>query len=416
MDASVSKLSLEDNAQLNEFVTDDLLIGLGRVNTYLDWQPNANTRVLIETQFLGANPLSSATVDRRFHILGYMPTPGNPTVYDTTIHLPLQPGESRYTGFNLERAWGEIRFNQYLNLRVGKFITPAGIWNVDHGSPVILTVKQPYQTTTIPIFPVSQVGAMGLGKVFFGDHDLEYMLYVSSGSSLENDLENTGDLGGGGHVDVRFDLPVKAKIGLSGYSGMIRSANTVATATVVRSVVDLMDPTKPTAGVPNPDEYDYQRVATQEMRENALGVDYRLDFRNFLLQGEVNGKKVHNELQNDAETGYLAWYIIAGYQYQALPDLKLTPYAMYEGLGWEDAANTSPGLAVLAAEGWDTYIAGLNVQLYSNVFWKLEYNRVNLRPAATSLLSPTSPVVLTNDYSESDLTIHTFATQVSFAF
>jgi hypothetical protein len=197
---------------------------------------------------------------------------------------------------------------------------------------------------------------------------------------------------------------------------MQRTAKTVATATMVRSVVDLQDPTKPYTALPHPDEYKYERVPTMQVRENALGMDYRLDFRNFLLQGEVNGKKAHNELQNDDVTSYLAWYIIAGYGFQALPQVKLTPYVMYEGLGWEDAINTSPGLAVLAAEGWDTYIAGLNVQLYSNVFWKLEYNRVNLRPVPTSILSPDMPVPLSNGYSESDLTINTVSTQISFAF
>ena len=104
MDASVSKLSLQDNAQLNEFVPSDLLIGVGRVNTYLDWQPNANTRVLIETQYMGTNSTSSEPVDRSVRTLGYMPVPGNPTVVDTTVYLPTQPGASRFTGFNLERA------------------------------------------------------------------------------------------------------------------------------------------------------------------------------------------------------------------------------------------------------------------------------------------------------------------------
>lgn len=415
MDATMSKLSMEDNTQLNEFTLPDLIYGLGRVNTYLDWQPNANTRVLVETQYMGSTLLPDIGIDRRIHTVASIPGLG--VVMDTTIFLtPTQSG-SRFTGFNLERAWGEIRFNQYLNLRVGKFITPAGIWNVDHGSPVILTVRQPYQTTTLPIFPVSQVGTMGLGKVFLGDHDLEYSLYLSSGSNLENDLENAGDLGGGGHIDLRLDLPVKAKIGVSGYSGMLRTAGTIATATMNRNAMDLASPTPDPAVVsPHPDEYIYRRPATREIRENAMGVDYRLDFMNILLQGEVNGKSAFNELKGDAETKYLAWYIIAGYQYQMLPNLKLTPYAMYEGIGWEDAGNTAPGLDVLAASGWDTYIAGLNIQLYSNVFWKLEYSTIAMRPESISALSPGSSIMVPNDFSESDLTMSSFATQISFAF
>jgi hypothetical protein len=415
MDATVSKLTLEDKSQLYEFAQADLMYGLGRVNTYLDWLPNANTRVLIETQYLGSSFLPTSGVDRRIRTIASIPGVG--VVKDTTVNLPPTQGESRFTGFNLERAWGEVRFNQYLNLRVGKFITPAGIWNVDHASPVILTVKQPYQTTTLPIFPVSQVGTMALGKVFLGDHDLEYSLYLSTGSQIDNDLENAGDLAGGGHVDLRLDLPVKAKIGVSGYSGMKRTARLSATATMNRNAMDLASPTAdPALRVPHPDEYKYERVANTEIRENAMGVDYRLDFMNVLLQGEVNGKSAFNELKGDAETKYLAWYVIAGYQYQILPNLKLTPYVMYEGIGWEDAGNAAPGLDVLAASGWDTYLAGLNLQLFSNVFVKLEYSNVAMRPESVSALSPGSPIQVPNDFSQSDLTMNSFATQISFAF
>jgi len=59
----------------------------------------------------------------------------------------------------------------------------SGIWNVDHGSPVVLTVSQPYQTKVTPIFPESQMGLMSYGMMYLGDHDLSYNAWISNGRS-----------------------------------------------------------------------------------------------------------------------------------------------------------------------------------------------------------------------------------------
>ena len=80
----------------------------------------------------------------------------------------------------IERAhldWTDV---SWLKVRVGNFFTPFGIWNVDHGTPTLISVQLPGLIQT-RVMPIRQTGIQIYGNTFSGDWELGYMATVSNG-------------------------------------------------------------------------------------------------------------------------------------------------------------------------------------------------------------------------------------------
>ena len=77
------------------------------------------------------------------------------------------PRELNWASLEIERAWAEYGINDWLVLRAGLWLTPYGIWNVDHGSPVIIPVLRPYVIGE-QVIPERQVGVQAYGSTYFG--------------------------------------------------------------------------------------------------------------------------------------------------------------------------------------------------------------------------------------------------------
>lgn len=109
----------------------------------------------------------------------------------------------------------EYYLNQYLNFRLGRFLTPAGIWNVDHYPPFVLTQERPQHVRKI--FPQLNDGLQLLGSAHMANVTTDYIFYVSNGQG------NTGH--GDGNEDkalgarLKFGLPIlsEAEVGTSYY-------------------------------------------------------------------------------------------------------------------------------------------------------------------------------------------------------
>lgn len=123
---------------------------------------------------------------------------GSLTRVDTTTRGPYSQLEYRQDGLLIERAYMEWKPADWFGARVGRFLTPFGIWNEDHGSPVLIGVDYP-QFMNFNIVPIWQLGAEVFGSVQLTD-DLraEYALTVANSRGPEDeykDLTNMKALG-----------------------------------------------------------------------------------------------------------------------------------------------------------------------------------------------------------------------------
>lgn len=104
-------------------------------------------------------------------------------------------------GLMIERAFIEYSALPFLSVQAGQWLTPYGIWNVDHGSPVIIGVSPPYIVGS-HLLPEAQVGLLAYGRIsLVDDLELGYALGLSNGRTdlieyedLDNNKAVTGRL------------------------------------------------------------------------------------------------------------------------------------------------------------------------------------------------------------------------------
>lgn len=452
-------LSTRGNVQPNQ------QLYLNHLNTYFDWKPNDKVRMLAEVSY-NRDPFQKQFAGLRIH-------PDSAAIYGSlysqagaaTSQLALQKlkslglgsalseavlqhmadsiaadtlgkstssiianikagslrsqpsSSSKDNGISLPRVHADLLFSDLVNLRVGKWITPAGIWNVDHGSPTILTINQPNQTSFIPIFPESQTGLQLFGRSSAGDHDLYYNAWVSTGRNV--DIQGLGDYAQapktladwsvGTHLQADLALgEASLRLGGTAHTGTMRGESNWTDISIVG--IDLASNEPYTAGLQtssNSFTTDYY------MRDVIYGLDTKLKWKGLLLQGEWNHRTVQNILDGDKESDFNAYYALLGYEITLSPQYTMTPYAMHERIAWENGAN-NPALdiATFPMKGWSIYMLGLNFGLWNNVHLKAEWSHNEIDANAVGDRSEGTY----NNYSSDDLTVERYAAQLSVSF
>lgn len=113
----------------------------------------------------------------------------------------------------LERLYVDYTPSDALKLRVGKFLTPVGRWNLVHAAPLVWTTSRPLITTAT--FPTNATGLMLYGLSTVSGRTLEYSLYGSPGIELapNPDLDTFEEaLGGRLNLTLRPELQLGASI------------------------------------------------------------------------------------------------------------------------------------------------------------------------------------------------------------
>jgi hypothetical protein len=141
------------------------------------------------------NLYAGADLGRGWHALAefrllYMPNgsvpasealSAEPARVDTTVADPADYGRpQRWGGIEIERIQLDYTVHSLLTIRAGQWLTPYGIWNVDHGSPVIIGVRRPYVVGEA-LIPERQTGLQLFGSYLVGTTELGYNLGLSNG-------------------------------------------------------------------------------------------------------------------------------------------------------------------------------------------------------------------------------------------
>lgn len=269
----------------------------------------------------------------------------------------------RWGGIIMQRAYLEWTMHRLATLRAGQFLTPYGIWNVDHGSPAYIPVQRPYVINNY-VFPERQTGFELFGRGDLGNYTtLGYHLTLSNGTgpiSEYRDLDRNKAVGG--RVYWEFRRLGFLRVGASGYYG---------SETTSSAVVSL-----------NGSTLQIDDKIEQQFDALAFGADVLFKYKRWHVQVEWAsvqrrftraGRSEHSVLLGPVQRGFsqdaFSWGGYALFAYR-LPWFALTPYVMPK----YDAE-------VLVTEPPDLYLkmfaiaVGFNIHPIDAVTLKTEYNR-----------------------------------------
>ncbi|MDX2050775.1 MAG: hypothetical protein SFV15_00170 [Polyangiaceae bacterium] len=271
----------------------------------------------------------------------------------------------RWGAIEVERLHVDYRHSELFSLRLGQWLTPYGIWNIDHGSPTVIAIQRPYIVGE-ELFPEQQTGLQAFGQAFAGDLKLGYALGVSNGRGpMDQQRDLDYDKAFTGRLEAGYNGLGDLRVGSSYYRGRYTNAS-----------FPLIDASTASA----------DRKVLEQYYEQSFGADLQWDYEKFLLRSEFayserwyqgGVRKVVSPGQVYPDRRRYGAYVLAGYR---TPFFDLMPYAILQHyvLGHDPVL---PQLDRLRA-----YHAGINWAVTPSVTAKGEYVYV-IFPDAASLLT-----------------------------
>jgi hypothetical protein len=292
-------------------VNDRTTFVLGNLNLYFDFKPDPAWQVLTEVRFT-AYPHGVET------------SLGNPVggQYERTdtevldIASPATASQFRWGSIFIERAYAQWSYDERFNVRVGQFLTPYGIWNVDHGTPTLIALMMPHFVSA-ETFPARQLGVNLHGAFLSSAWEFGYDAYVSNGRTATQ-FDFTEDKAFGARLRASRMAPLPLTLGTSFYYGQIDD--------ITKRIVSFAP-------------FEVQRDIVIEGTEWGIGVDVSLDVDALRIRSEAMTRQIRFEPgkrpprsgsmpgSTSPDNNEYDAYLLAAYQ---LPVLGLEPFAYGE--------------------------------------------------------------------------------------
>lgn len=361
-DFAYTKFLLKKNSPWTTYLPNLGSFGVGNLNLYLDGKINDSLRSMVEVRFTYL-PSGAPILDDSGKL-------GN---IDTSVGDAADFGRvARWGGIEIERAYLEYVFNDWVNVRAGQFLTPYGVWNVDHGSPVVISMQRPYVIGEA-LLPERQTGVEFFGAYWFESVRCGYHVTISNGRGpFDQYLDLDSNLAFGGRVFASTDMVGDLTIGFSTYKGRYTNANKSVSATMNGGMfVDA----------------DVQRNILTQYDEFSWAADLRFEWQDLLFIAEMVMNEVAYTDKGRPGLSYGGSLGVKGLQFEnpdvkvpddrrfgaysliayRLPFLNMRPYVVNEYYSFSKY-KIVPNLTVLHA--------GINVQLDPAVIVKIEYGHV----------------------------------------
>ncbi|MEO8212941.1 MAG: hypothetical protein ABI560_07100 [Myxococcales bacterium] len=352
------------------YINDHLSFGVSHINLYAEgdiapnWKSMAEVRFLFQPSGAAGNPTAAQLAN---------PLANSGRTNSATSDFNDTNRLVNLGGLAIQRAYIEYTASPYLKIRAGRFLTPWGIWNVDHGSPVIIGPNKPYIVGE-QFFPEAQTGFEVLGTAPVGDATIGYHLTLSNGRGPADAYEDLdGNKAIGGRVFLRGYWLGQADIGVSAYGGTVTDRR--------QQIGDLK-----TQSV---EYFNYSHY-----REVSWAADLRWLWKGLHFQNEA---AVHDRAWSDdarppvvamngqqADVRRFSMYSLLGYR---LPWFNIMPYTI---ISYYDAGERS---AFVGASKLMGYAVGLNVRVQPSVVLKSEVSMGHfISPNAGSVAASDSDI------------------------
>lgn len=318
--------------------------GVGNLNVYFDGHISETVRSFAEIRF---TYLPHGSVDS----LG----PPTTRTFNGSSDYTRNERDIRLGGLRIERAFLQWSPHQLFRVTAGHWLTPYGIWNVDHGTPTIVPATRPFIIDE-ELLPESQSGVLIEGRYDLTDRvALEYGGGISNGRGpIDMYYDFDDNKGLTGRLKLIYTGFGELQVGVSGYHG-----------TYTNAVIDL---TIDDEGLSSSD------IITAKFKETSLAADIRYTKGGFLFQSEaILNDQVYEEGGQSPITGGLTpdnrrWgvYGLAGYRFDWF---GVMPYALGEYAPVPNASIPELPRTVLLLGG------GLNIRAIAQVVVKLSYTQ-----------------------------------------
>jgi len=346
-DMTYLRLLVPKSSVWNRFYFPTNSFAVGNFNLYMSSNLGDSWRALGEVRFMylpnGATTNNTQTGD----IVRTDTTVLDYAGFEEPIH---------WGGIRIERIWVEHEFGSLFKVQVGQFLTPYGIWNVDHGTPAIIGIRAPVAVAD-ELFPAHQTGIQLYGSKFFDPFEIGYHLTLSNGRGSVEYEDFNDDKAVGGRLYLKTEAFGSLTFGTAFYRGGYydRSAKYVLTSKDGHPVVD------------------QQLTTISKYQEFSLGADLKWQWKHLLVQGEAivneanysQGGRPRAQVaigQQGFQADYRRWgaYGLVGYR---TPWVQTMPYAMLQYVFAPDNPLVPP---VLGAQ------LGLNIRPTPAVVLKTE--------------------------------------------